>query len=61
MNSYEVLLDEIYNNINVVEAELFNATGLLGIYKEGKGIIIDKNMVTDLKKTTLMEEYMHRK
>lgn len=25
MNSYEVLLDEIYSNINVVEKELFNA------------------------------------
>ncbi len=61
MNSYEVLLDEICSNINVVEAELFNATGLLGVYKEGKGIIIDKNMETDLKKTTLMEEYMHSK
>lgn len=50
MNSYEVLLGEICSNINVVEAELFNATGLLGVYKEGKGIIIDKNMETDLKK-----------
>lgn len=34
MNSYEVLLDEIYTNINVVEEELINANGLIEVYKE---------------------------
>lgn len=34
MNSYEVLLDEIYSNINVVEEELINANSLIKVYKE---------------------------
>ena len=34
MNSYEVLLDEIYSNINVVKEELINANGLIEVYKE---------------------------
>lgn len=60
MNEYEILLDEIVNEIPVIETELKINTGLKGSYRN-KTIFLDKYLNTVEKRIVLSEEYSHHK
>lgn len=59
MNCFEQLVNS-YNEINVVECDLVEQTGLGGVYKNGYALI-EKNQTTVAKRCILAEEYQHHK
>lgn len=60
MNEYEILLDEVVNEIPVIETELKLNTGLKGSYRN-QTIFLDKYLNTIEKRIVLSEEYSHHK
>lgn len=60
MNEYEMLLDEVVNEIPVIETELKINTGLKGSYRN-KTIFLDKHLTPVEKRIVLSEEYSHHK
>ena len=60
MNEYEILLDEVVNEIPVIETELKINTGLKGSYRN-KTIFLDKYLNTVEKRVLLSEEYSHHR
>ena len=60
MNEYEILLDEVVNEIPVIETELKINTGLKGSYRN-KTIFLDKYLNTVEKRVLLSEEYSHQR
>lgn len=60
MNEYEILLDEVVNEIPVIETELKINTGLKGSYRN-KTIFLDKYLNAVEKRIVLSEEYSHHK
>lgn len=60
MNEYEILLDEVINEIPVIETELKMNTGLKGSYRN-ETIFLDKHLSTVEKRIILSEEYSHHK
>lgn len=60
MDEYELLVDEIQNEIPVLEGDLFQNTGRHGFYRNGR-IYIEKTLSTIRKREVLAEEYGHYK
>lgn len=60
MNQYEILLDEVVNEVPVIETELKINTELKGIYRN-KTIFLDRHLNTVEKRVILSEEYSHHK
>lgn len=60
MNQYEILLNEVVNEVPVIETELKINTGLKGIYRN-KTIFLDRHLNTVEKRVILSEEYSHHK
>lgn len=59
MNDFEMLLDEVFQEVPVLEGSL-DEDGFEGIYRDGR-IYIEKNLDTMKKKERLVEEYCHHK
>lgn len=59
MNEFELLLDEVFQEIPVLEGSL-EEDGYDGLYRNGR-IYLEKNLGTTKKKEMLIEEYCHHK
>lgn len=60
MNDYEILLEQVYNEVPVLEGYIRNRYDKEGLYRDGK-IYIDKNLPLIRKREILAEEYGHHK
>lgn len=60
MDEYELLLNDVINNVPVVEMELLRETGLKAAYKDNY-IYLDKHLSAVEKRVNLSEEYSHHK